>query len=101
MAKFRLEDAFNITGRGIALTGRIIEGTIKIGNFIKIGNDLIRINQIEMFSKAFASVESGYNIGILVGNQITKEFANKHLKEELIVLDVIEVRDEKINQILK
>jgi len=43
---FTLEDAFDITGRGTVITGRVQEGIVNNGDFIIIGNKTITIKGI-------------------------------------------------------
>ncbi|MBC7864191.1 MAG: hypothetical protein IAF38_14535 [Bacteroidia bacterium] len=55
MARFQIEDIFKITGRGIVLAGKIIEGEINTGDIIELKiNGEIKTRQIcglEMFGR--------------------------------------------------
>ena len=51
-AKFQADDAFIIKGRGLVLSGRIVEGTVKRGMVISIPSfpRMLRIEGFEMIS---------------------------------------------------
>ncbi len=111
-SKFRIEDTFNITGRGVVLTGCILDGDINVGDSIQMGSRLIIIKGIEMYRKGFntntlqcgrnmdIAKKMGDNIGIIVGTQINQDEASIFRKKEVFIKTHIEIRDEKINQIL-
>nr|MCR5705070.1 hypothetical protein [Eubacterium sp.] len=70
-----VEDIYTITARGVVLTGRIVQGKIKLGDSIQVTNyeggkpvhyDM-KIEGIEMFHKSLDQAETGDNVGILVG----------------------------------
>ena len=97
---FILEDVHTITNRGLALTGRIKSGDISDGDFIKIGDDQFLIINIDKFRKSFNT--PGDNFGILINpKNITKEDVKKHRLEELVVMSKSEIREDKLNKILK
>jgi len=65
-----VEDVFSISGRGTVVTGRIEQGTLKVGEEIEILG--IRDPQkttctgVEMFRKLLDSGEAGDNVGVLL-----------------------------------
>ena len=65
-----IEDVFSITGRGTVVTGRIEQGTLKVGTEVEIVD--IRALQkttmtgIEMFRKLLDRGEAGDNVGLLL-----------------------------------
>jgi len=65
-----IEDTFSISGRGTVATGRIEQGTLKIGDEISIvgqkSHNKISITGIEMFRKQLDQAQSGDNIGALL-----------------------------------
>ena len=65
-----IEGIFMATGRGTVLTGKIENGTIKIGDQLEIvgGRDVISTAcmGLEMFRKSLDLAEAGENVGILV-----------------------------------
>lgn len=65
-----IEGIFMATGRGTVLTGKIENGTIKIGDQLEIigGRDVIptACMGLEMFRKSLDLAEAGENVGILV-----------------------------------
>jgi len=65
-----IEGIFMATGRGTVLTGKIENGTIKIGDQLEIvgGRDVITTScmGLEMFRKSLDLAEAGENVGILV-----------------------------------
>jgi len=67
-----IEDIFAITGRGTVVTGRIEQGTVKIGDAIQVVGakpiDSIGVTGIEMFNKLLDYAEAGENVGILLRN---------------------------------
>lgn len=65
-----IEGIFMATGRGTVLTGKIENGTIKIGDQLEIVGGRDTINTacmgLEMFRKSLDLAEAGENVGILV-----------------------------------
>lgn len=65
-----IEGIFMATGRGTVLTGKIENGTIKIGDQLEIVGGREVINTacmgLEMFRKSLDLAEAGENVGILV-----------------------------------
>ena len=65
-----VEDVFSISGRGTVVTGRIEQGTLKVGEEI----DILGIREpqkttctgVEMFRKLLDSGEAGDNVGVLL-----------------------------------
>jgi len=49
VAKFKIDDVFNITGRGIVLSGEIESGEINTGNYIELGYNSFLITGVEGF----------------------------------------------------
>lgn len=99
MALFSFEDAFNVTGRGLVLTGRIEEGHINRGDFVFLPDKRLEIVGIEMFRKAFNTAQPGDNVGLLVRGNITKEEVNEYRKQKLSVMSINEIRDKKLKDI--
>jgi translation elongation factor EF-Tu-like GTPase len=98
-AKFGLEDIFNVTGRGVVLTGRIIEGNFNKNDLIVMGDKLISIKAIEMFRKLMDGAEAGDNVGILIGNQMTVDEARLFRKQDLDITDRSGIRQDKLDQL--
>lgn len=94
-ATFKMEDAFMITGRGLVLSGTIISGTIHLGNHIIIEDKLIEIKGVELMRK----IPSSDNVGLLIGNRMSKDDLLKHRYKVLEIIDVIESRNEKLNDL--
>lgn len=65
-----IEDVFSISGRGTVVTGRIEQGSIKVGEEIEIlglnKNQKTTCIGIEMFRKLLDYGEAGDNVGILL-----------------------------------
>ena len=66
-----VEDVFSIAGRGTVVTGKIEQGSIKIGEEIEIIGLNPKINKsictgLEMFHKILDYAEAGENVGILL-----------------------------------
>ena len=65
-----VEDVFSISGRGTVVTGRIEQGTVKVGEEIEIVGirDLQKTTctGVEMFRKLLDSGEAGDNVGVLL-----------------------------------
>lgn len=70
MACFKIKDTFEITNRGIVLTGFIINGRIEIGDFISINVSnkrvLVRINSIEEIDNGVDKISK---TGLLIGKE--------------------------------
>jgi len=67
-----IEDIFAITGRGTVVTGRIEQGTVKLGEAVQVVGakpiESIGVTGIEMFNKLLDFAEAGENVGILLRN---------------------------------
>jgi elongation factor Tu len=66
-----VEDVFTITGRGTVATGRVEQGTVKVGEEVEIVGIRPRITKtvvtgVEMFRKLLDQGQAGDNIGVLL-----------------------------------
>jgi elongation factor Tu len=66
-----VEDVFTITGRGTVATGRVEQGTIRVGEEVEIVGIRPRIQKtvvtgVEMFRKLLDQGQAGDNIGVLL-----------------------------------
>jgi elongation factor Tu len=66
-----VEDVFTITGRGTVATGRVEQGTIKVGESVEIVGIRPRttatvVTGVEMFRKLLDQGQAGDNIGVLL-----------------------------------
>jgi elongation factor Tu len=66
-----VEDVFTITGRGTVATGRVEQGTIKVGESVEIVGIRPKTTQtvvtgVEMFRKLLDQGQAGDNIGVLL-----------------------------------
>lgn len=105
-AKFQINDIFTVTGRGIVLSGNIVDGNISKGDLVKIGDELFPIIGVEGFSNAGGFKPMNPNVGLLIKTpdgllSKWKLAISKHRKEIVIITDTPSIRDEKINNILK
>ncbi|GAB2266422.1 hypothetical protein Dimus_001430 [Dionaea muscipula] len=67
-----IEDVFSIQGRGTVVTGRIEQGTIKVGEDVEIlglrqsGPLKTTVTGVEMFKKILDNGQAGDNVGLLL-----------------------------------
>jgi len=65
-----IEDVFSITGRGTVVTGRVEQGTLKVGDPVEIVGirDLQKstVTGVEMFRKLLDEARAGDNVGLLL-----------------------------------
>ncbi|XP_076884840.1 elongation factor Tu, mitochondrial-like [Bidens hawaiensis] len=66
-----IEDVFSIAGRGTVATGRVEQGTIKVGEEVEImgmmqGSKKTTVTGVEMFKKILDHGEAGDNVGLLL-----------------------------------
>jgi elongation factor Tu len=66
-----VEDVFTITGRGTVATGRVEQGTIKVGESVEIvgirpKTQTTVVTGVEMFRKLLDQGQAGDNIGVLL-----------------------------------
>jgi elongation factor Tu len=66
-----VEDVFTITGRGTVATGRVEQGTVKVGEDVEIVGIRPKISKtvvtgVEMFRKLLDQGQAGDNIGVLL-----------------------------------
>ena len=68
--KMTIEDVFEIRGRGTVITGRIENGTLKVGDEISIQRQgsakKAVVTGIEMFHKQLQQAKVGDNVGLLL-----------------------------------
>lgn len=72
-----VEDVFQITGRGLVVTGRIQSGQVRVGQQVTIlraGNPIATatVDGIEQFRKTTNQAGAGENVGLLF-RQLTKD----------------------------
>ena len=66
-----VEDVFSITGRGTVVTGRVMAGTVTVGEQVlhsRAGQPLaqVEVTGIEMFRKTVTTAKPGDNVGLLL-----------------------------------
>jgi translation elongation factor EF-Tu-like GTPase len=66
-----VEDVFSITGRGTIVTGRVLAGTVSVGDQVRItrAGQVVATTQvtgIEMFRKIVDTAKAGENVGLLL-----------------------------------
>ena len=66
--EFMVEDVFTITGRGTVVTGRVTNGTVRVGDDVTISPSGIRttVTGIEQFRKSLDYAQEGDNAGLLL-----------------------------------
>lgn len=101
MSKFRIEDVFEIRDENIVITGRVEEGSIKVGDFIILpDNNYLRVDKIETFRTSFNNI--GYNTGVIISRgdcDPTKEYLTSFLKESVRIVDLSELREIKLKKL--
>jgi elongation factor Tu len=79
--RMTVDDIFNISNRGIVLTGRVESGTLQQGDRIMIANQTTTVEtkavSIESFRKALTTAKTGDNIGILLPGDVPKVVLSK------------------------
>jgi hypothetical protein len=59
-------DVFVIRGRGLVATGKIEEGTLRVGDEVRLGDGRqVRVDGIEAFRKILEQAQAGDNVGLL------------------------------------
>lgn len=85
-----VEDVYNISGRGLVFTGRVLSGSIKLGDKLTFRyNDdrgipvitSVLVEGIEMFHKSLPDARAGDNVGILIGYPWGKDDEGKPRKD--------------------
>jgi elongation factor Tu len=65
-----IEDVFSITGRGTVVTGRVEQGTLKVGSEVEIvgirPTQKSTVTGVEMFRKLLDEARAGDNVGLLL-----------------------------------
>lgn len=99
-AIFKFEDVFSVTGRGIVIVGTVIEGNIDKSCLVMMGDQQLSIRGFEQFRKLMDGAGPGDNVGILLGSQTPLDFVKKYRGTELIITNITEIREEKLNDLL-
>ena len=68
-----IEDVFNITSKGVVLTGKIEKGTLRLGDKVEVLLDDNRVLGIETLTKLKEVAYAGDNVGILIGEQVKEK----------------------------
>jgi elongation factor Tu len=65
-----VEDVFSITGRGTVVTGRVEQGTLRVGTEVEIvglrPTQKTTVTGVEMFRKLLDEAQAGDNVGLLL-----------------------------------
>lgn len=66
--EFLIEDVFTITGRGTVVTGRVLSGSVRVGDNVTIlpSGIATTVTGIEQFRKSLDFAQAGDNAGILL-----------------------------------
>jgi translation elongation factor EF-Tu-like GTPase len=64
MGEILIEDIFTITGIGTVVVGRVVEGIIKVGDEIIVGNKVAKVAAIEKSHKMLNYATANEPIGI-------------------------------------
>ncbi len=102
IAKFYIEDVFEITGRGLAFAGRIVDGVVSIGNQVEFNlNNSCRRREIIGIEGIRHSNPEKINIGLLVKCSSKEEINElKDSKKDLSIIDIYNERL-KLNELIK
>jgi len=66
MFRVTVSDVFFIRGRGAVATGRVEDGTIRVGDEVQINGDrTLKVDGIEAFRKVLDEAQAGDNVGLL------------------------------------
>ncbi len=66
MFRLTVDDVFSIRGRGTVVTGKVEEGTLRVGDELLINrHKKVRVDGIEAFRKVLESAEQGQMVGVL------------------------------------
>lgn len=76
----KIEDVFNISGRGIVAVGTVESGTVRVGDIVEIsgaGKPTIRapITGVEMLRRKVDGAKAGDNVGLLLGEVKREDLA--------------------------
>lgn len=67
MFRMTVADVFFITGRGLVATGKIEDGTLRVGDEVRVNNGpQVRVDGIEAFRKVLDQAQTGDNVGLLL-----------------------------------
>lgn len=66
-SRFFVEDVFSIEGIGLVLAGKLTVGSVKVGDSIKLGGNLVEIKNVESFKKKTEELQSGDKGGLNIG----------------------------------
>jgi translation elongation factor EF-Tu-like GTPase len=64
MAKFHLQDVYNVTGIGIVIVGKVLDGTLKPGMTAQVGGLTISAVKLEIRWKTPSEARPGDNVGV-------------------------------------
>jgi hypothetical protein len=67
MFRMTVDDVFSIRGRGTVVTGRIEDGSLRVGDEVRINDGRqVRVDGIEAFRKTLQEASAGDNVGLLL-----------------------------------
>jgi selenocysteine-specific translation elongation factor len=59
---------FSIRGRGVVVTGTIDEGTVRLGDEVRIDESPVRVGGIEVSREAVNEAHAGQDVGLLLSD---------------------------------
>lgn len=66
MFRMTVADVFFIKGRGVAATGRVEEGSVRVGDEVRVNDEFVaKVDAIEAFRKKLDQASAGENVGLL------------------------------------
>lgn len=66
MFRMTVADVFAIRGRGLVATGRVEEGTIRVGDMVTVNGREVQVAAIEAFRKKLDAATAGETVGLLL-----------------------------------
>lgn len=69
-----IDDVFSLTGRGTAVTGKIVNGILQVGDEVTIQSPVVnknistKVTAIEMFRKKLTVANKGDSVGVLISD---------------------------------
>lgn len=74
MFRMTVEDVFFISGRGVVVTGRVDQGTVRVGDRVLLnGGRALQVTGIEAFRRVLEQASSGENVGVLLAGLDRKD----------------------------
>ena len=83
MAEFKLDDVFMIEGRGVGITGQVLDDQILVNASVEIDGGTYQVSHIEAKNASLEYARKGAEVGLLLKGVMDKNLVKKYKGQTL------------------